>query len=511
MHDAVSRRSFLGYAAGLGGGLAIGRQAAAAQGRAKTISIFHTTDLHGHVLPTRTYEGLEDVGGLARCAACIRQWRQQCPDSITLDVGDLYQGTAVSHANRGRLMVDLLGRLGYDAWTLGNHDFDWGPEVLESHLAASRPGVITANLSRGGRPSGSLDGPWEAVRPWQIFEVGGFRVGIVGLVTPGLDAWLPRELLGGVTATDPVGSLIEAVAEARGQGAEAIVVTGHMGWKFQDDFANPVREMLRRAEGVDIYLAGHTHQNQPAWMLYDTLCTQASYHGIHCGRVDLTFDTASRRLVERRAFTVLMDDRFEPDPLVMRLAEPELAASATELARQVCTVAAVITARGRGCPLIRLLCEAFAGSLARHGTPVDGVFHGSFGTPAIPAGPLTVGDCWRLIPYENRLVTASLTGRQLASIVREDAGVRDSDRTLWPFDIGFDSQGELVRFRHRDEPADPAGRFTIALNSYDAQSGGRRLPKLRELLEQPEARRTLHALGTREALLEDLLGRGRVG
>ena len=75
-------------------------------GRARTISIFHTTDLHGRILPTSTYEGLDDVGGFARCATCLRQWRAQSPHSLTVDVGDVVQGTAVS-LDRGRTTAPI--------------------------------------------------------------------------------------------------------------------------------------------------------------------------------------------------------------------------------------------------------------------------------------------------------------------------------------------------------------------------------------------------------------------
>jgi 5'-nucleotidase/UDP-sugar diphosphatase len=513
MNTPITRRRFLaGSAASLAlSGTLTPWAEAEEKGRAKTISIFHTTDLHGHIRPTETYDGLGDVGGLARCATCIRQWRKASPDSLTVDVGDLYQGTPVSHSTDGKLMIDLLNRLGYDSWTLGNHDFDWGPEVLEAHLAASTAAVLTGNLRRDGKAAGSFKGTWEKVRPWAMHEVGGFKIAIVGLVTPGLPYWLTPETLGGTEVTDPAATLATAVKEARGEGADAVVVTGHMGWRSNDDYANPVREVLRGAEGADIYLAGHSHQNQPSWMLDDVLCSQASYFGIHCGRVDLTFDTASRKLVDRRVFTLLMDDRFETDSLVMQLAEPAIATTDAELARTVCRVIQPIAGGGRGSPLTTLLCRAFADVLAKQKTPVDGIFHGSFGTKQIPAGSLTVADCWKIIPYENLLVTAEVTGRQLVEIVREDAGDRNSDRTLWPFDLAIDAGGTPTRFTLAGEPVDPDRQYTIAFNSYDGQSGGRRLMKLREIVASPEARRTTTSIGTREALIDYCLDAGEIG
>lgn len=481
-----------------------------AAGRARTISLLHTTDLHGRILPTETYDGLQDVGGLARCASCIRQWRRELPASLTVDVGDVVQGTPVSFASDGRLMIDLFNALGYDAWAIGNHDFDWGPEPLEHLLDQSQPAVLSANLERGGRPTGQLNGCWEKVRPWQLHEVGGFKVALVGLTTPGLTSWLPPETLGGVLPTDPVAAVKRSVSAARAEGADAVVVIGHMGWRFRDNYSNPLRELLRNVRGVDVYLAGHSHQNQPSFSLHDVLCSQASYHGIHCGRVDLTFDSESRKIVDSQAYTLLMDDRFDLDPSVMQRARPDLARSDEELARVVCRVSEPIRGGGRGSGVVTLLCEVFAESLTRQQHPVDGVFHGSFGTELIPPGELTVEDCWKLVPYDNRLVTVELSARELAGILAEDAGDKYSDRTLWPFTVHFDASGQPTQLLHRDRPVKPDERFTIAVNSYDSQSGGRRLLKLRAACESPTGRRTLTPLDSRTAVIDGLLERGVV-
>ena len=512
-HGIQTRRTFLAGTAGVTAALVSSGPVAEARdlGKARTISIFHTTDLHGRILPTSTYEGLDDVGGLARCATCIRQWRRESPHSITVDVGDVVQGTAVSLESGGSIMIDLFNRLGYDAWTLGNHDFDWGPEKLEANLALSQSPVLTGNLERAGAKPGSFAGAWGKVKPWVLKEVGGFKIGLVGLITPGLPYWLAPETLGGTAASDPVRTLATSLKEVKSAGVDAIVVMGHMGWRFQDDYANPVRELLRDAKDVDIYLAGHSHQNQPTWSLHDVLCSQSSYHGIHCGRIDLTFDLDSRKLVDRRAFTLLMDDRFELDPAVMERAQPNLAKADEQLARRVATVARQIEGKGRGSGLAKLLCETFAESLARSKSPVDGVFHGTFATGDLPPGELTVGDCWRIIPYENMLATADVTARDLLTIVAEDASDKKSDRTLWPFEVVRGDGGRPTAISHDGSEVDPDRRFTIAFNSYDAQSGGRRLMKLREILQQPEAKLRTTSLDTRSALIEGLLDRGTVG
>lgn len=501
----INRRRFLaGTGAWLGASAA---RLAASDERSRTISIFHTTDLHGHILPTTTYTGIENVGGMARCASCIRQWRKETPDSLLLDIGDVYQGTAESLVNNGNLMIGLFNRLGYDAWTLGNHDFDWGPEVLEKNLALSKPAVLTGNINIAGKSPGTLEGAWKNVLPWMMKKVGGFRIALIGLVTPGLPYWLAQETLGGVSVAHPLESLKKSIAEAKSAKADAIVVMGHMGWRKEDDFANPVREILKLAPGVDVFLAGHTHQDQPSWKTSGVLCTQASYYGIHCGRVDLTFDRDTRKLIGSTAITRLMDQSFALDPAVMEDAVPHLKTSTEQLGRKLASVKTPIKGTGSNNPLSKLFCEFFSEALKRNQTPVDGVFHGTFGTGDLPAGDVTVADCWKMLPYENLLLVAELSAEELVEIIKEERRLRSSDRILWPFEIRLDRSGNVTHFERMDEPVAAGSRFTIAFNSYDAQSGGQTMMRLREIVAQASTKRVLTKIDTRSALIDGFLNR----
>ena len=503
-----TRRRFLAGTGAWLGASALGF--ATGEENSKTISIFYTTDLHGHILPTQTYGGMPDVGGFARCASCIRQWRKETPDSLLVDIGDVYQGTAESLINEGKLMIGLFNRLGYDAWTLGNHDFDWGPESLEANLSLSKSPILTGNLERAGKKPGSLEGAWKNVKPWTMKEVGGFKIALIGIVTPGLPYWLSPETLGGVLPTDPVESLRKSLAEARADKADAIVLMGHMGFRNGDDFANPVHEMLNANKGVDIFLAGHTHQDKPSWEIGSVLCSQASYFGINLGRVDLTFDLDSRKIIRRRAMTVLMDKRFDFDPVVMEVAQPDLKTAESQLARSLGVATAVIDGKGRGSRLTQLFGEFFSEALLRNQTPVDGIFHGTFGSGDIPAGEITVADCWQILPYENLLCTAEVTGAELVKIVREDRKDSKSDRTLWPFDLVLDRKGEPTRFLYKGEPVASDRRFKIGFNSYDLQSGGQKLMRLRAIAADPAAKRLTTTIDTRSALVDGILNRKEV-
>src|SRR5438552_6212759 len=120
------------------------------------ISILHTTDLHGHILPTSDYDGNPDRGGMARCVTQIRHWRQENPNSILIDIGDVYQGTDVGLRSKGELMIDLFNHLKYDAWIIGNHEFDWGIETFEQALQRSTMPVLATNTFLEGRPAGEF-------------------------------------------------------------------------------------------------------------------------------------------------------------------------------------------------------------------------------------------------------------------------------------------------------------------------------------------------------------------
>ena len=283
------------------------------------ISILHTTDLHGHILPAADYNGNSDFGGLARCAAQIRQWRRQNPNSILIDVGDVYQGTDVSLRNKGELMIDLFNHLKYDAWIVGNHEFDWGIETFIDALQRSTMPVLAANTVLNGEAAGAFSDvhhPFARIRPFILKEVAGIKLAIVGVTTPGMPFWLAPEFTRDIEFQNPVEPVRRAIAAAKREGADAIVLSGHMGLKMRtggDDFANTVMALTSEFPETAVFIAGHTHQAIPSRLTNGMLFTQADHFGIHVGRVDLLFDRNSRKLLHREAACELMDHRVHCD------------------------------------------------------------------------------------------------------------------------------------------------------------------------------------------------------
>ena len=244
-----NRRAFLrtlGGAGALGAFPTLAHAADLLGSDAVTISILHTTDIHGHILPLTDYDGTPDVGGLARCVTQIRRWRRNNRNTVLVDVGDVYQGTDVGWRSKGQLMIDLFNHLKYDAWVIGNHEFDWGMEPFVQAVHASKMPVLAANTTIEGAAPGTMSDathPLARMRPFFLKEIQGIRLAIIGVTTPGMPFWFRPEYLRGLDFNYPVESVRRAIREAKTAGAHAIVLAGHMGLKGRaggDDFANNV-------------------------------------------------------------------------------------------------------------------------------------------------------------------------------------------------------------------------------------------------------------------------------
>ena len=324
--------------------------------------------------------------------------------------------------------------------------------------------------------------------------------------------WLPREFTVGIDFQHPVEPVRRAITKAKSEGADAIVLTGHMGLKPRtggDDFANTVMALTSEFPDVAAFIAGHTHQTIPSRLTNRVLFTQADHFGIHVGRVDLLFDRNSKKLLRREAICELMDNRFDPDHIVLSRAGSQLAQSEAALAQPIGELKETLHARGRrGHPseIEKLIGAAITDTLAERSVMVDAVMHGVFDENAkLAAGLTTVNDIWNIIPYENLIVTATLSPDEIKSVMEEVYASREP-RSLLGIAVSVEGRGPDRRITSMTF-ADGRGlerdkRYVIAVNSFDARSGGHHFMKLRALLDRPEANCVLHPVQTRDAVID---------
>src|SRR5205085_3150188 len=239
-------------------------------------------------------------------------------------------------------------------------------------------------------------------------------------------------------------------------------LAGHMGLKPRtggDDFANNIVALTTEFPEVAAFIAGHTHQIIPTRLTNNVLLTQADHFGIHVGRLDLTFDRASKKLLRRQARCELMDGGIPVDHVVVSRAKPQLDESAHALAEPIGTLAETLHVRGHpgeSSEVEALIGAAIIESLRERGVAVDGALHGVFDERNnFAAGPKTVNDIWNLIPFENFLVTAELTPEEI-KIVMEEVYASREPRNLLGFEVEMEGSGQDRQITSMRTAAGPA-------------------------------------------------------
>jgi len=517
----IDRRHFLklGFGSLIAQGAVFRALGSEAASRADIVSIIHTTDLHGNVLPTADYSGEADLGGIARCATRIAQWRKENPRTLLVDAGDLYQGTEAGFRTQGKIMTDCLNHLDYDAWVLGNHEFDWGVEAVHAAVEHSAMPVLVANGDFEGHQAWVEDQRDRSrVLPYVIREVGGYRVALIGMTTPGMPNWFLPELLGGFEAHDPLPVFDKVLREVEAQKPDAIVLITHMGGRagnFRDDEANRVvslAQLCRRADGtprVAAIIAGHTHQSQPNELVFGTPYTQAAYFGIQLGRLNLGFDPDSRKLISVDPITERMDSSIALDPAIVALTKERVEQAEAHLDEPAGVLADELSHRRNGqspTDIERLIGRSIFEGLAARSIQVDVVMHGMlFTDEPWAAGEKAIRNVWEIIPFENFIVTVDVTLEALKAIAAEGWA---SSRPLLGLTASYAGRGRDTKCTsiqdHLGRELEASRRYRIAVNSYDAAGGGGRLTTLRGVVDDPANQRKLHRLQSR-ALMVDLL------
>lgn len=475
------------------------------------ITILSTTDLHGTILPATDYEGNHDRGGIARVATKIAEIRKQTPSALLIDSGDTIQGTAVSFLDKGRVIVRLLNHLKYDAWTLGNHEFDWGTATLAACLAKAEVPVLAGNLKAVSTEAKKQFG---MVKPFVIKEVDGVKVAIIGLTTPGIPNWSRPHLIPGLEFEQSKDALARIIPQVKAAGADVIVLAVHQGIRESgDDHANQLNSIVYGFPEIAAIAGGHTHRNWPEYKFArtDILYCQAAYWGTYLGRIDLVYDTEAKKVVSRKSTTILMDSSVPLDPKVLELSKNEQAVADKEFPREIGVATADFTPAGAPryeTPLHNLIFESIAEALKERGVTVDAVVHGLLTDRGmLHEGKLTLADVWNIVPYENTIGVVEITHAELKEILEENAHSRDRFRGIWGIHMTLKMsapQGQrIVALTDRDgKPLDEAKRYMVAFNSYELASGGTRFSKLREIADRPSSKLIEYDFQTREAVTQ---------
>jgi 5'-nucleotidase / UDP-sugar diphosphatase len=357
----------------------------------RTLTILHTNDVHAHLMPLDS-----KLGGFAYLASAIRQERAGCADCILLNAGDLVQGTPVSTLYHGLPVFEIANLFGFDAATLGNHEFDYGWMQARKFISVAKYPIVTSNLVNA---AGELFTP----QPYVILKVNGLRVAVIGGITEDLHSLTNPTVMGDWHTTPLVAAVRKCAAEVRDK-ANLIVLLGHINAPEEQAILDTVPE-------VQVSVTGHLHDGLTEARSHDgRLLVRVKSYGVELGRLDLKVDTATHKLADWKWKRIAVDStRIAP--------AADVAAEVEKWEAQVRTIVdrpLAISKREFKTEETKALMER----ALREQTGADFAFINTGGVRAtLPSGQLLERHIWNIEPFDNMLVMGSFKGKELPAVV----------------------------------------------------------------------------------------------
>ncbi len=465
------------------------------------LTILHTNDFHARFEPISKYDSgcsSQDntegkcFGGTARLINAVKAARARSENAILVDGGDQFQGTLFYTYYKGALAAEMMNLLGYDAMTVGNHEFDDGPEVLASFMSAINFPILMSNADVTAEPllAGKL-------AKSTVIERGGAKLGLIGLTPQDTD-----ELASpgpGVVFGDPIAAVQAEVDRLSAEGIDKIIVLSHSGYGLDQQIA-------AQTTGVDVIVGGHSNSllsnsNDRAdgpypTMVGDTAIVQAYAYGKYLGELNVLFDDAGK-VIKAEGEPVLIDAAVPEDPATLaRIAE---AAAPLEAIRNKVVAAAADTidgdrgnCRARECAMGNLVADAMLARVKSQGIEVAIANSGGL-RASIDAGDVTMGEVLTVLPFQNTLSTfyvkgavliealengvsqheegagrfPQVAGLSFAFDIKQPAGARVSDVMVGAVPIDRDKVYGVVSNNYVRNGGDGYAMFKSAQNAYD--------------------------------------------
>jgi 5'-nucleotidase/UDP-sugar diphosphatase len=462
--------------------------------------VVSTNDFHGALVGSvQSFSHGDMVGGADWVAGYLNIVRQENPDGVLyLDAGDMMQGTLISNYFYGASTIDAFNHMGLAAMTIGNHEFDWGQEVLQARYDQANFPFLGANIfykKDSGNPDEGHGGRPNWAKPYIVREVKGIKVGIIGIANPETPSITNPVNVANLMFTDPVQAVNDVLPEAEAEGATMIVVDAHIGG-FYPDFEG-IKEFAcgLDPDKVDLIVSGHTHSR-----LDDVICgipvVQAYSSGTAFARVDFKVDAQTGEVasydMNYSATTTYQTyygapatyKRWDTGERVEVVPDPEVQAIVENYEEQIAAIKNQVIGETTT-PLTRdYRHESVMGDwvtdIMRASDPsIDFAFTNSGGLRTdIDAGPITFGEVFESQPFDNTLVVVELDGDEVRQVLEEGItgahGLVQVSGLQFTFDydapVGSRIVGDVIDL-DTGLPLDPSATYHVAVNDFMANGG----------------------------------------
>ena len=494
--------------------------------KAKTVTLrlVETSDVHGAFFPYNFIEQRPMRGSLARVSTYVKQQRQTYGDRLILmDNGDILQGQPTCYYTNfvkptlKNMAAEVMNYLKYDAEAIGNHDVETGHKVYDKWIKELNCPTLGANIidTKSGKPY---------VEPYLMLEREGVRIAVLGMLTPAIPNWLHESLWSGMRFEEMVGCARQWVKTLR-EKEQADVVVGlfHSGWEggisteqYDEDATKKIAEQV---EGFDIIFFGHDHTVHQS-TTNGVLCLDPSCNAVNVAEATLKLRVSNNgkgkgrrsvKIIEKTGRIVDISNEAVDEDFVKHF-QPQMDSVQAFVNRQIGTFAKTIRSRDAFfgsapfCDYIHELQLEHTGADISFNAPLQ------FNTE-IKAGPVTVGDMFKLYRFENKIYMLRMTGREVRQMLEmsydqwvntmqspDDHIMLLSESTLGDqqrlgfknFSFNFDSaagidyevdvtkpNGQKVRILQLSDgrPFEEDQWYRVAMNSYRGNGGGELLTR----------------------------------
>ena len=431
-------------------------QAGLARGQDTTLRFLWTNDTHGYLAPAYHREENENdylekarkegkIGGFAHIATLVNRLRKEMPENtLFLDGGDTFHGTAVPLFGKGKPVVEVMNAMGYDAMVPGNVDFLYPKEVLQERAEEANFKIIAANI---------YDQEWgDAVfDQYLIKEIDGVKVAIVGITYQWTAKTGDRELTEGWSfglREREIGELVEELRED--EEVDVVVGLSHMGYQVDQKYA-------ARVKGFDAIIGAHTHDvtlDPP--VVGNTVVVQAGSQGKYVGRLDLKIKNGKVSGFEHEILRVVSKD-IPADPKVQALIDKAFAPYKKQLERVIGETKTMLYRRARW----QSTMDNFITDAYKDMASADVAFSPAwrFGATILP-GKIRVEDVYNMVPTNGQILTYKMSGLVIKNVLESAIdNVLNQDPYL---QLG----GDMVRFagmEMRYDETKPTGQRLVEI------------------------------------------------
>ncbi|HSM24821.1 MAG TPA: bifunctional metallophosphatase/5'-nucleotidase [Anaerolineaceae bacterium] len=360
-------------------------------------------DLHQELFWQGAQAIYRPAGGFARIATIVKKIRaaNQGP-TLFCDSGDTLHGTHPAQQTQGEALIPILNSLEIDAMT-AHWEFAYGPEIFKQRAAKLNYPMLAINVYE--ESSGELFFP-----PFSVKEIGGFRIGLVGIASNIIDKAMPPAFSKGLKFTLGREELPSIISDLRTQEkVDLIVLISHLG--FPQDM-----KLVSEVQGIDVCLSGHTHHRLYKPVLKGkTLIIQSGSHASFLGRLDLEIEGG--KVADYRHELIEVTADTDPDPMVADLVQQALAPFQEELST---VVGETVTALNRA-TMLESTMDNFLLQATLESTGAQLAFSNGwrYGAPVIP-GEVTMNDLYNIIPMNPPISTVELTGEEIVTMMEEN-------------------------------------------------------------------------------------------